>query len=504
MKPTPTVAPIDRTDWRPEIEGRSKPVYLAIADAIAEDVRAGTLHPGQRLPPQRQLAERLGIDFTTVSRAYVEARHRGLVDARVGQGTFVRTAPGGGSTMPPSPAAESRDRPPPVDKWDRPQPAAALVDMTMNQPPLPADPALLARLRGSMAAAVAELDFPDLLHYPAAGRATAPGARDDRAAGAAWVAPRLPGVAPERVLVTPGTQGALLALLAALTRPGDVVCTDALTYPGFRAVAGQLGLRLVGVAMDEDGVDPDALRQAFALHRPKAYYCMPTFHNPTTATLPLERRHAVVAALREHGVAAIEDDVYGPLPDNPLPPLAALAPEAVHLVAGLAKCLSPVLRISYLVSPDARQSLKIAAAQRTTTLMPSPLTAAIAGRWIADGTATAVLDALRAEAANRQALARTILPAGGFAGQAESFHVWLRLPESWSRGEFTAHLRARGIAAVASDAFAVTPGGGPAGLIPEALRLCLGAARDAAETRRILEIVADTLDQLPSAAAIVI
>lgn len=504
MKSTPTAAPIDRTDWRPEIEGRNRPVYLAIADAIAEDVRSGTLHPGQRLPPQRQLAERLGIDFTTVSRAYVEARHRGLVDARVGQGTFVRTPPGDGPTIPLRPAAETGDRPQPAQKWDRPQPVTALVDMTMNQPPLPSDPALLARLRGSMAAAVAELDFPDLLHYPAARRSATGGSGGDRAAGAAWIAPRLPGLAPERVLVTPGTQGALLALLAALTRPGDTVCTDALTYPGFRAVAGQLGLRLVAVAMDEDGVDPDALRQTFALHRPKAYYCMPTFHNPTTATLPLERRHAVVAALREHGVVAIEDDVYGPLPANPLPPLAALAPEAVHLIAGLAKCLSPVLRISYLVSPDARQSLKIAAAQRTTTLMASPLTAAIAGRWIADGTAAAVLDALRAEAVSRQALARSILPAGSFAGQAESFHVWLRLPESWTRGEFAAHLRARGIAAVASDAFAVTNTSGPAGGVPEALRLCLGAARDADETRRILEIVADTLDQLPSAAAIVI
>lgn len=501
MKPTPSVAATDRTDWQPEIEGRDKPVYLAIADAIAADVRTGLLLPGQRLPPQRQLAERLGIDFTTVSRAYVEARHRGLVDARVGQGTYVRTA------APPSTVVLTRPAAGPVGRasgdmtpGDMTQVDMTQVDMTMNQPPLPDDPALLDRLRQSMAAAVADFGFSDLLHYPTAGSG-----RDDRAAGAAWIGQRLPDLSPERVLATPGTQGALLALLAALARPGDTICADTLTYPGFRAVAGQLGLRPVGVPMDAVGVDPDALRQAFAQHRPKAYYCIPTFHNPTTATLSLERRLAVVSAARDHGVAVIEDDVYGPLPSAPLPPLAALAPDAVHLIAGLAKCLSPVLRISYLVSPDARQSQRVAAAQRTTTLMPSPLTAAIARRWIADGTAGAVLIAIRAEAMERQALARSILPADSFAGQPEAFHVWLHLPESWSRGEFTAHLRARGIAAVASDAFALSAlGGAPGGGPPEAVRLCLGAPRDRIEARRILEIVADALDQLPSAAGIVI
>ncbi|MBK3734004.1 aminotransferase class I/II-fold pyridoxal phosphate-dependent enzyme [Azospirillum brasilense] len=468
-------------DWAPSLEDRSRPVYIAIADAIAADIGAGRLRPGDRLPPQRILADRLGIDFTTVSRAYGEARHRGLVDARVGQGTFVRKT----SHVPPPFAAEPHTTAGTV-------PLA--VSMAMNQPPQPEDSAALtARMTRGVAAATAALGLPDLLRYPDG--ADSP---DDREAAVRWLRHRLPGLTAERVLVAPGTQAALLALLSALARPGDTVCAEALTYPGFRAAAAQLGLRVVGVPMDADGIDPDALRAALAEHRPKALYCIPTFHNPTTATMPEERRLAVAAALREHGVPVIEDDIYGPLPESAPPPLAAFAPELTYHVAGLAKCVSPALRIAYVAAPDARQARRVAVAQRATTLIAAPLSAAIARLWIADGTAEAVRDAIRAEAMARRALAESLLPAERIVTKREAFHLWLTLPDGWTGGEFTAHLRSRGISAVAAEAFATTPD------VPAALRFCLGAPLDRDETRRALEILADALVLPPATAGVII
>ncbi|WP_448206989.1 aminotransferase-like domain-containing protein [Azospirillum sp. sgz302134] len=471
----------DQAIWVPDIADRAKPVYLAIADAIAADITIGRLTAGQRLPPQRLLAERMGIDFTTVSRAYGEARRRGLVDAHVGQGTYVRAA-----AQAPRPTLEQSSPTPP-------RPAPSLVDMTMNQPPLPDAPALLARLRQDMAVVTSGLALPELLRYPEAGDQ-----QEERAAGAHWLRDRLPQLAVERVLVAPGTQGAILALLSALARPGDTVCAEALTYPGFRAVAAQLGLRVVGVPMDGDGIDPDALRTALAQHRPKALYCIPTFHNPTTATMPPERRKAVVEAAHDFNVPIIEDDIYGPLPDPSPPPLAALAPEITFHIAGLAKCVSPMLRVAYVVTPGARQTLRVATALRATMLMASPLTTAIARRWILDGTAEAVRDAIRAEAMERRTLAESILPAGSIATKREAFHLWLRLPDAWSRGEFNAHLRSQGIAAVAADTFATTPDA------PEALRICLGSPIDRAETRRVLSILAEALEQIPASAGVII
>lgn len=472
--------------WQPDLTNRARPVYLAIADALADDIAGGRLAAGQRLPPQRVLADRLGVDLTTVSRAYSEARRRGLLDARVGQGTFVRAPNAPSESAAPAPSLRPAATP------------AAVIDMTMNQPPLPDSPELLDRVRRGLAQAMLRLDPQTLLRYPEAEAGFRAG-EDDRAAGASWLGRRLPdAVDNDRIVVCPGTQSALLALLCMLTRPGDIVCTEALTYPGFKAIARQLGLRVVGVAMDGDGLDPDALRAAVEAHAPKALYCTPTLHNPTTATLPAERRAAIAAIARTHNIPIIEDDIYGVLPQDAPPPIAALAPDMTFHVVGLAKCVAPGLRITYVAAPDARQAMRLAAAQRATILGTPPVPAAVATQWITDGTADALLTAIRTEAVARQSIARDLLPPDSITAHGQGFHLWLSLPPAWTRGEFAAHLRSAGIAAAVSDVFLTA---GPA---PEALRICLGAPVTRADCRRMLETLADALDQSPALAGIVI
>ncbi|WP_420014347.1 PLP-dependent aminotransferase family protein, partial [Teichococcus deserti] len=287
--------------WVPAVDRAEGPLYLAIAEAIAGDIAGGRLAPGQRLPPQRSLAQALGIDFTTVSRAYAEAARRGLVEGRVGQGTYVRRR-----AAAPLPAA------------------SGLIDMSMNLPPRFADLGLEARLWEGVAGLEQDGGMPLLLRYQEPG-----GSGRDRAAGQAWLAPRLAGAEAARLLLCPGAQGALLTVFSLLTQPGDAVAAEALTYPGVRALAAHLGLRLLPVAMDRDGMLPEAFEALCRAERPKALYCTPTLQNPSTATLPLARREALVAIARRHGVPVVEDDAYGALPAAPLPPLAALAPELV-------------------------------------------------------------------------------------------------------------------------------------------------------------------------------
>lgn len=456
--------------WRPQVSKAAGPLYLAIADAIAADMRAGRLAAGARLPPQRALADALGIDFTTVTRAYAEAGRRGLVEGRAGRGTYVRGA---------RPAAATPS-------------AGGLVDLSMNLPPRADDPALAARLWHGIGGLGEEGGLELLLRYQEPG-----GTERDRAAGAAWLAPRLGPLPTERVLVCPGAQGALAALIGMLAGPGDTVCTEMLTYPGLRALAAHLRIRLSGVAIDDRGIVPDAFEAVCREARPKALYLNPTLHNPTTATLPLERRRAVVEIAGRHGVPIVEDDAYGALPAAPVPPLAALAPDRVYHVAGLAKCLSPALRIAYLAVPDARAAQRAAAALRATAAMASPLSAAIATRWIEDGTAGSALAAIRREASARQGIAASILPPELAASDPEGFHLWLGLPPGWSRGELTLRLRTAGIAVVASDAFALNAP-------PEAVRLGLGAADGREVLRRGLELVADLLAEGPAASSTIV
>ncbi|KAA2214307.1 aminotransferase-like domain-containing protein [Teichococcus oryzae] len=459
--------------WIPAISPAARPLYRAIADALENDIHSGRLAVGTRLPPQRLLADALGIDFTTVSRAYTEASRRGLVEGRVGQGTFVR---------PGIRAAQAASRMP--SALGHPAPAS-LADPRMNVPPLPEGPEWRERIRQGIGAFAASADPALLLRYQQAG-----GAEADREAGAAWLTGRV-AVPAERLLVCAGAQGALLALLSMLCEPGDLICCEALTYPGFRSLAAHLRLRLAGLAMDSHGLLPDAFEEACRGQRPKALYCIPTLHNPTIATLPLARRQALVAIARRHGVPIIEDDAYGALLPGAPPPMAALGPDIVYHVSGLAKCVSPALRIAYLAVPDARQAGRLSGAIRATVGMASPVTAALATRWIGDGTAAAILAGIQAETAARHAIAADMLPAAQMAADPAAFHLWLRLPAGWSRGEFMSRLRPAEIGMVSSDAFALS-------VPPEALRIALGAPPGRQELRAGLRHVADLLAQAPA------
>ncbi len=459
---------VDASVWIPAIPKSGRPVYLAIADALAADISAGILRMGSRLPTQRSLADTLGIDFTTVTRAYTEAQRRGLVEGRVGLGTYIKAQP----TL----SAQAA--------------APGLIDLSTNWPPHFRDQKLVARIWQGVTSLETAGGQDLLLNYQEAG-----GAAPDRAAGAHWLSRAFPSLSPERVLVCPGAQGALFAIAGQLAGPGDAICAGAMTYPGFRSLAAHQGWRLIPVAMDDEGLIPEAFDEACLQHQPKALYTTPTLHNPTTATLPAYRREMIAAIARAHHVPIIEDDAYGKLPRQPPPPpLAAFAPELTYYVSSLAKCLSPALRVAYVVPPDTRAATRLAGALRATMSMTSPLSAAIATRWIQDGTADAVLAAIRAEMNERQAIARAVLPPDLIRAHPESLHLWLRLPPPWTRGAFMTQLHASGINVTSSDVFTLeTP--------PEAVRLSLGLTNSLAELRRGLEAIADLLSEQPAISA---
>ncbi|MDX7950510.1 PLP-dependent aminotransferase family protein [Lichenihabitans sp. Uapishka_5] len=453
-------------DWTPDLDPSSKPRYIAIADAIAIDIGSGRLTAADRLPPQRKLAARLGLDFTTVARGYVEAQRRGLIVSKVGQGTCV------------SPTAPTA-RPVPIAG-----PQAPITDPSMNLPPEPDDPALLARMRAGIEAVSA--DIVGLLRYQGFG-----GAPADKAAAANWLSRRALVPAQERVFVVPGAHAALLGILGHLAKPGDTVLSEAITYPGVRAIAAQLGVTLQGLPMDRDGIDPDAFAAACHDGSPKALYLNPTLQNPTTLTIPKERRDAIASTARHFGVPIVEDDAYGFIPLKSPPPFAALAPDLTWHIAGLAKCIGAGLRTAYTLVPDSRSGWPFAAALRASTVMASPFTAAIATRWITDGTADAILRFIRTETTARQALAAEILPAGSFRADPMSFNLWVALPAPWTRSAFVGQMRTTGLGVVASDAFTVS--GPPA----EAVRVCLGGPINRDGLRRGLEFMAHALSEAP-------
>jgi DNA-binding transcriptional MocR family regulator len=457
-------------DWLPTIADRSGPLYLRIVDAIASDIGGGRLRRGQSLPTHRALAKALGIDLTTVTRAYAEARQRGLTEARVGQGTFVAET-----------AAELHL--PPL--------ARAEIDLSMNLPPQPAEADLEGRVARGIAALSREVGLARYLTYRPAG-----GSEEERAVAAAWLRARLPGIDGRRVIISAGTQAALAALAGSLAKPGDVVLTEALTYPGFRSAAALFGLTIVGVAMDQHGVMPDALAAACRRHKPRLVYLTPSIHNPTTTSMTAARRREVAAVIEKANLILIEDDAYGQL-DHGSATLASLIPERSYLAASLSKCIAPGLRVSLVAAPDPGAAAKLAGALAATTQMSTPLTAALALRWLRDGSADTIIAAIREEATFRQKLAARALAGHRFAAHRRGHHLWVPLPAGWSRAEFISHVERRGLAVVASDAFSVIPEA------PHAIRVSLGAVPTRAELVRGLDILAAALGNATAASQVI-
>lgn len=440
--------------WLPRLPAARGPAYLAIVEALAADLAAGVVQGGARLLPQRDMAERLGLSAGTVAKAYAEAARRGLIAGTVGRGTFVSTAP---------PAAPA---------------APAPVNMSLNVPPETGSAAVIA-------AALAEVARDDGL-AGLLGYLPHMGLPAHRAAMADWLA-REAGlaVAAGQVALCNGAQHAIaLALMAALA-PGEPVLAEALTYPGVVGIAARLGHALHAVAIDAEGLIPEAVDAAFAATGARALYCMPTLQTPTGAVLGPARRAALASVLRRHDAWAIEDDVYGFLAPESRPPLAALAPERVCYVSSLAKCVAPGLRIGALVVPEALRP-RLNGALRATGWMASPLLAAVAARLLASGAVAGQIARKRAAAAERWHLARDLLrPHLDAATGPPAFHVWLALTRP--PADLVAEAALRGVVLASPAAIGPAHAAG--------VRLCLGGAPGTEDLRRGLRVIAAILGE---------
>ena len=455
---------IQGNHWGKRLLKANKPAYLAIADLIAEDIRTGRLSSRDKLPTLRDLADHLQLNYTTVARAYSEARKRGLIDTHAGMGTYVRVS---------SPNVRLR--------------GGTAAEMTMNLPPEPDDPDLLAHLHDSAAGVLSRSNVYDLLRYQDFG-----GTPHDRAMGAEWLRHTLPNCAAQNTLVAPGIHSVLVALMSLLARPGEIICVESLTYPGLKAIASQLNIQLHPLPMDDDGPLVESFEHACKTLRPKALYCNPTLLNPTTATVSRARREALADVALRFSIPIIEDDAYGMLPPHrALPSLASLAPDLTYYVSGMAKCFGAGLRIAYVVAPNERLVQRLAGALRSLTVMSSPVTNALASAWIEDGTVDRMLQAVRQASQERHALAARYFKASQFKGDPAAFHVWLEDCGEWSASDLALYLREHHIGALASAAFSTD--GDP----PEALRLCLGGAWDLEDCERGLQFVAEALRQAP-------
>ncbi len=457
------------TIWTPILDGRDGPLYQAIADAIAGSIENGELAAGDRLPPHRNLAYDLGVTVGTVTRGYQEAERRGLVYGEVGRGTFIKGQ------------ADESQWPPPAVRLHDEEPGG--IDLSINYPSCGQRTALFAR----SAAALSENSVAaSLLGYqPAAGNAR------HRAAAAELLSYAGFSEDPDRVVICSGAQHGMTVVFASLCQPGDTILAEQLTYPGINAVAGLLHLRVRAVAMDEEGLIPEALDEACRKGDAKALYCVPTFQNPTSAVMSEQRRAEIAEIARKHGVFIVEDDVYGFLHDDHPRSLASFLPDQSFFISSTSKCMMPALRIGFVVPPAGYRD-QVLAAVRTTTWMANPIAAEIMTRWVEDGTAGDLIDWHRTECRERLALATRWLDGLPYRSHPGSYHIWLPLPPPWTADDVVEKALGQGIRLISAAPFMAG-----CELPPHALRICLGAPDRREDLEQGLRILANILRRPP-------
>jgi len=412
--------------------------YLRLADAVAAEIANGALKPGDRLPPQRSFAYERKIAASTASRVYTELLRRGLVVGEVGRGTFISGEARRGIAAPT-------------------EPRGARIDLEFNYPVLPTQSALIAK-------SLAGLDRPENLEA-ALRQATSTGTPAARNISAKFLARKNWSPDPEQIVFTANGRQCIAAALAALVPPGGRCGVEALTYPFVKGIAARLGVTLVPLAMDDDGVRPDAVQKAHREAHLAALYIQPTIQNPLGMTMPAARRADIVRVIEKLALPVIEDSVYGFLADEA--PLAALAPDSCILLDSLSKKVAPGLALGFIVAP-LRLREAIMASVRSGGWTASGYAFAAGQRLMGDGTATELVRLKRADAQRRQQMASERLAGFEIQANRQSYHLWLTLPPHWRSQSFVAAAARRDIALTPSTTFAVSPGHAP-----NAVRLAL-------------------------------
>ena len=466
-----------KNNWTPELSFGDIPKYQTIANAIRNDIGNGILKVGERMPTHRNLAWDLKVTVGTVSRAYAEAERLGLIGGEVGRGTYVRDlsrtqlAQGNRAIMPdilmPEEAVET-----------------GAINLSFNFPP-PAG--AVHAMRNTLAELSQDVNLSTFMDYQ-------PHAGMDRHKEAAslWLKKRHLNISPGNVMITPGAHNAALCALIAITNPGDTILVERLTFPGSKAIARMLNLRLVAVDIDAEGLCPDNLRKICLQERPKALYCVPTLQNPTNAVMSAGRIQAIAKVADEFGLYVIEDDLFALLLEKPPTPLCSLLPDLGFYVTSVSKTLSPGSRTGYITGPIAKRN-EVIAAIRATCWMAPPLSTEITSRWIFSGIADEILKQTRQEARVRRDLflkifkdEKAIIPEG-------ALHAWLQLPQEWDSQSFASALLPKEVILSPSHAFAM-----PGDTAPNSIRICLGAPKQTERLKQALEIIAETLRSGPA------
>lgn len=331
------------------------PLYRQIENFLRESILAGNLAPETRLPATRKLAQDLGINRITVGNAYAELEADGLISSRVGSGTYVlppwqiKPIPASGASGPWPMWQQELVKSDSTSKWDN-------LEKITNQSRHPDSISFTAGVSDPMRFPVDEfrrviqnvmrrdgitsLNYGDIEGYAPL-----------RSTIAHILASQGIQISPENILITAGSQQAISLVTQFLLKKGDVILVENPTYSNALGLFADLGLKIVGIPIDKEGMQVGKLERLLLQHHPKLIYTIPNFQNPSGTCLSGQRRRQLISLADRHNVPILEDDYVGDLryEGRAQPALKALDPGGrVIYVSTFSKMLMPGLRVGFL------------------------------------------------------------------------------------------------------------------------------------------------------------
>lgn len=431
-------------------------LYQQIAVQIKDRIADGSLPAGSRLPTVRQLARDAGVTRLTVQNAYGELQSGGWIESTVGRGTFVSAGIGVSAAA----ATLGRDVTPDavIDDIINLHSVTGIRSMASASP----DAALFPAQEFWSALGAMQADVATIANY-----GSTQGDPQLRVALAEWLQDRDLRVTPDELLVVNGVSQALTLLGQALAQPGDVVAVEDPTYLGFLHTLKTQGLHIQGVPLDNEGPRLDTLEEIVTQQRPRFFYTVPSFQNPTGISMTPARRRALIELSRRHELVIIEDDIYGRLAyDGPPPPaLKSLDQDGlvVH-VGSVSKLFMPGLRMGYLLAPPPLRA-RLLSLRRSHDLCSPPLLQRALARFLNEGGMKRhVRRVLPVYRERRNAMVRALqrsMPAGvTWTEPAGGFCTWLTLPQAHAFDDLQQAAMRKGWAFAPGEAFATTPDAG--------------------------------------------
>lgn len=412
--------------WVPSLDKSSKVLFRSLADQLEKDIKNGVLLPGTKLPPIRELADYLDINFNTVAKAFKVCELKGLLSATVGRGTFV--------------SYDALSNPHLLTDGN----PLHLIEMGAIVAENSANSLLLSQLK-------------NMLNEPAAERWFSYNRPRDTVwqKDAAVMLMEKCGIhtAQEHILFSNGCQNALTAALAGMFKYGDKIGVDPYTYPGIKTSAAMLGIQLIPIKQKNGEMDIDSLLLACKTNELKGLYLIPTYHAPTTHTMSLSCRKAIAEIAKAQNLTIIEDGTYQ-LVNRRFPPIAHFAPEQSIFIVSLTTTAAPGLRLAYVNVPKKFAAAMADALYNLNTSI-SNMMAELSARIIVSGQLENILEQHKIQTVARNLLVNRYLQNYHCAGENECIFRWLVLPAGWESAEFERLAMANGVQVYAAGRFAI-------------------------------------------------